>query len=149
MMMPSSTTRLVEPISKAIAAVKCAPLRNNDRASATAAEEQDEEAAPSRDATASVRGRSSPIRRTIVDFRTAACTTADKANPRINAHRTSQVIDPAKASACPIASMMTSSPIPIGGMEKVWLCGTSVVRTDRSTPPYGREAAPGGAPTRM
>jgi hypothetical protein len=37
MMMPSSTTRLVEPISKAIAAVKCAPLRNNDRASATAA----------------------------------------------------------------------------------------------------------------
>jgi len=37
MMTPSSTTRLVEPISKAIAAVKFAPLRNNDRASATAA----------------------------------------------------------------------------------------------------------------
>ena len=36
-MMPSSTTRLVEAISKAIAAVKLAPLRNSDRASATAA----------------------------------------------------------------------------------------------------------------
>ena len=36
-MMPSSMTRLVEAISKAIAAVKLAPLRNSDRASATAA----------------------------------------------------------------------------------------------------------------
>ncbi len=36
-MMPSSTTRLVEPISNAMAAVKFAPLRNSDRASATAA----------------------------------------------------------------------------------------------------------------
>ena len=34
---PSSTTRLVEAISNAIAAVKLAPLRNSDRASATAA----------------------------------------------------------------------------------------------------------------
>ena len=34
---PSSTTRFVEAISKAIAAVKSAPLRNSDRASATAA----------------------------------------------------------------------------------------------------------------
>jgi hypothetical protein len=37
MMMPSSTTRLVEAISNAIAAVKCAPLRKIERASATAA----------------------------------------------------------------------------------------------------------------
>ena len=36
-MMPSSTTRLVEAISKAIAAVKLAPWRNSDLASATAA----------------------------------------------------------------------------------------------------------------
>ena len=36
-MMPNSTTRLVEPISNAMAAVKLAPLRNSDRASATAA----------------------------------------------------------------------------------------------------------------
>ena len=35
--MPSSTTRLVEANSKAIAAVKLPPLRNTDRASATAA----------------------------------------------------------------------------------------------------------------
>ena len=37
MMMLSSSTRLVEAISNAIAAVKSAPLRNKDRASATAA----------------------------------------------------------------------------------------------------------------
>ena len=36
-MMPSSTTRLVEAISNAIAAVKLAPWRNSDRARATAA----------------------------------------------------------------------------------------------------------------
>ncbi len=43
---PSSTTRLVEAISNAIAAVKLAPLRNSDRASATAAYEHEEDAAP-------------------------------------------------------------------------------------------------------
>jgi hypothetical protein len=37
MITPSSITRFVEPISKAIAEVKFAPLRNNDRANATAA----------------------------------------------------------------------------------------------------------------
>ena len=36
-MMPSSMTRLVEAISNAIAAVKLAPWRNSDLASATAA----------------------------------------------------------------------------------------------------------------
>ena len=36
-MMPSSTTRLVEAISNAIAAVKLAPWRNSDLARATAA----------------------------------------------------------------------------------------------------------------
>jgi hypothetical protein len=36
-MMPSSTTRFVEATSKAMAAVKLAPLRNSDRARATAA----------------------------------------------------------------------------------------------------------------
>ena len=36
-MTPSSITRLVEAISKAIAALKFAPLRNSERASATAA----------------------------------------------------------------------------------------------------------------
>jgi hypothetical protein len=74
-------------------------LRNNDRANATAAYEHDDDAAPRREAVARVRGRSSPSNRTIVDFRTTACTTADSANPRINAQRISQVIDPASASA--------------------------------------------------
>ena len=49
-------TRLVEAISKAIAAVKFAPLRNSDRANATAAYEHDEDAAPSPAAIARVRG---------------------------------------------------------------------------------------------
>lgn len=101
---PSSTTRLVEAISNAIAAVKFAPLRNSERARATAAYEQDDEAAPSPAARARVRGRSSPSSRTTVDRRTTACTTADKAKPRISAQVTSQVIDPAMDNAWPIAS---------------------------------------------
>ncbi len=91
-MIPSSTTRLVEAISKAMAAVKLAPLRNNERASATAAYEHEDEAAPKPAAKARVFGRSSPSRRTMVPRRTAADTTADSANPRINAQRISQVI---------------------------------------------------------
>ncbi len=71
-MMPNSTTKLVEPISNAMAAVKFAPLRNSDRASATAAYEHDDDAAPSPAATARVRGRSSPSTLTIVERRTTA-----------------------------------------------------------------------------
>ena len=56
MMMLSSRTRLVEAISNAIAAVKLAPLRKIERASATAAYEQDDEAAPSASAVAIERG---------------------------------------------------------------------------------------------
>jgi len=82
---PSSITRLVEAISKAIAAVKFAPLRNSARASATAAYEHEDDAAPSPAAITSVRGRSSPSSRTTVDLRTTAWTTADSANPRISA----------------------------------------------------------------
>ena len=37
MRMPSSTTRFADPNSKAIAAVKSAPRRKSERASATAA----------------------------------------------------------------------------------------------------------------
>ena len=37
MMMPSSTTKFVAAISKAMAAVKFAPFRNSERARATAA----------------------------------------------------------------------------------------------------------------
>jgi hypothetical protein len=71
-MMPNSTTRFVEPISKAMAAVKLAPLRNSDRARATAAYEHDEDAAPSPAAMARVRGLSSPSNVTMVDRRTTA-----------------------------------------------------------------------------
>ena len=107
---PSSMTRLVEAISKAIAAVKSAPLRNSARASATAAYEHDDDAAPSPAATASVRGRSSPSSRTTVDRRTTAWTTADSANPRISAHVICHVIDPVMDRACRRACIMASCP---------------------------------------
>ena len=102
-MMPSSTTRLVEPISKAMAAVKSAPLRNSDRASATAAYEHDDDAAPSPVATARLRGRSSGSSRVTSSRRITACTTPDSANPRISAQRISQPIVPAIRSAEPSA----------------------------------------------
>ncbi len=51
------TTRLVEPISNAIAAVKLAPLRNSDHFKATAAYEYDDGAAPRPVAITRVRGR--------------------------------------------------------------------------------------------
>src|ERR1700760_936936 len=102
---PGPMTRLVEAISNAMAAVKLAPLRNSAGASATAAYEHEDEAAPRPAATASVRGRSSPSSRTIVDRRTTACTTADNANPRISAQAISHVIDPAIDRAWMIACM--------------------------------------------
>ena len=49
---PSSATRFVEASSNAIAAVKSAPRRKSDRASATAAYEHDDDAAPRPVATA-------------------------------------------------------------------------------------------------
>ncbi len=98
-MMPSSTTRLVEAISKAIAAVKFAPFRTSALASATAAYEQELDAAPNPVATARLRGRSSGISRMISSRRTTACTTADRKKPRISAHKISQPIDPAIDSA--------------------------------------------------
>ena len=117
---PSSTTRLVEAISKTIAAVKFAPLRINARANATAAYEHDDDAAPNPAAVASVRGRSSPSNLTIVDLRTNACTTADRKNPRINAHKISQVIDPASANACPIAPMSTPASPESRRRDRLW-----------------------------
>src|SRR5712671_6435703 len=104
MMMPSSMTRLVLAISKVIAAVKLAPRRNSARASATAAYEHDDEAAPRPVASASVFGLSSPSSRATVCRRTTACTTADKVNPRISDQVICHVIEPATARAWPIAS---------------------------------------------
>jgi hypothetical protein len=99
MMMPSSMTRLVLAISKVIAAVKLAPRRNSARASATAAYEHDDEAAPSPVARASVFGLSSPSSRTTVCRRITACTTAESVNPRISDQVICQVIEPATARA--------------------------------------------------
>src|SRR5437867_3757811 len=90
--MPSSITRLVDEISNAIDAVKFAPLRKIDRASATAAYEHDDDAAPRPVAIASERGESSGISRVISDFDTTAWTTPDSAKPMISAQRISQNI---------------------------------------------------------
>src|SRR6266702_2758551 len=78
------------PISNTIAAVKFAPLRNNDRASATDAYEQLDEAAPRPVARSSVLGESSGNSRRISRFETTACTIPERANPRISAHNTCQ-----------------------------------------------------------
>ena len=100
---PSSMTRLVEAISNAMAAVKLAPLRNSDRASATAAYEHDDDAAPRPVASARLRGRSSPRSRTMVDFLTSAWTIAESPNPRISAQVIAHVIDAVMARACTTA----------------------------------------------
>src|SRR5712691_6648448 len=96
---PSSATRFVEAISKAIAAVKSAPWRKSERASATAAYEHEEEAAPRPVATASVRGESSGSSRRISCLETTAWTAPESAKPRMSAQRISQVIPPANESA--------------------------------------------------
>src|SRR4051794_8139131 len=98
---PSSITRLVLAISKTIAALKLAPLRNSERASATAAYEHDELATPSPVALASVAGRSSPSMRVMVSRRTTAWTIADSVKPRTNDQVICQVIDPAIVKASP------------------------------------------------
>src|SRR6266511_133257 len=99
MRMPSSTTRLVEANWKVIAAVKFAPLRKSERARATAAYEQEEDAAPSPQAMPIVRSESSGSRRRISPFVTTACTAPESAKPRIRAQRTSQNIPKANESA--------------------------------------------------
>ena len=99
MTIPSSITRFVEANSNAIAAVKSAPLRNKERASATAAYEHDDEAAPRPVARHNERGESSGISRRISLFDTTACTAPDSAKPRINAQRISQNMPKAKLSA--------------------------------------------------
>src|SRR4051812_19309169 len=108
-MMPSSTTRLVEAISKAMAALKDAPLRNSDRASATAAYEQDEEAAPRPVAQARERGESPARNRVTWSRRTTGCTTPDRKKPRISGQRISHPIAPAIRSASPMAPKLSAT----------------------------------------
>src|SRR5437870_587572 len=90
MMIPSSATKFVEASMKAIDAVKSAPFRKMERASAAAAYEHDDDAAPRTQAMASVLGESSGRRRVICFFETTACTTAERPKPRIRAHKISQ-----------------------------------------------------------
>src|SRR5205823_1107186 len=115
---PSSITRLVEANSNAIAAEKSAPFRKIARASATAAYEHDDDAAPSAVAIDKERGESSGSSRLISDFDTTAWTTADKPNPRINAHSTSHVIDAERWSARTIAPPTVANAI-IRSVERI------------------------------
>src|SRR5436309_4482053 len=112
-MIPSSATRLVDATSNAIDAVKLAPLRKRERASATAAYEQEEDAAPSPQAMAIERGESSGRSFETSFFETTACTKPERAKPRMSAQRISQNIVKAMRSAwrtwCMIASGMIAS----------------------------------------
>ncbi len=101
-MIPSSTTKFVEAISKAIADVKLAPFANIDLARATAAYEQEDDAAPRPVAIANDFGLSSGSNLVICFFDTTAWTAADKRKPNINAQRISQPIAKAVKSACQI-----------------------------------------------
>ena len=98
-MMPSSMTRFVDANSNAIAAVKSAPFRKMERASATAAYEHDDEAAPRPQASPRERRESSGSSRVISDLETTACTMPDRVNPRMSAQSTSQNMAKAKLSA--------------------------------------------------
>src|SRR5262245_2804941 len=120
MMIPSSITRFVEANSKAIAAVKFAPLRNSDRARATEAYEQEDDAAPRPEATRRVFGESSGSRRRISRLETTAWTTAESAKPRISAQRTSHVIPKANESAwtTSLPMLATTRREPLAGLEQ-------------------------------
>jgi hypothetical protein len=74
-------------------------LRKIDRANATAAYEQEEEAAPSPEAMASERGESSGSSRLISPLDTTAWTTPESAKPRMSAQRISQNMANARLSA--------------------------------------------------
>src|SRR5207245_2225727 len=94
-----------------IAAVKFAPFRKSERANATEAYEQEEDAAPRPVATARLCGESSGSKRRSSRLETTAWTTPDSANPRMSAHRTSHVMPRAKLAArhssCPTATAPT------------------------------------------
>src|SRR4051794_9132821 len=93
-MAPISITRLVEAIWKAMTEVKFAPRRNKARANATAAYEHDDEAMPRPVAVINERGRASGNNLDTCRLLTTDSTTAARKNPRINAHKISQVIAP-------------------------------------------------------
>src|SRR5256884_4791048 len=104
---PSSKTRLVEANSKTMAAGKLAPLRKSERAIATAAYEQDDDAAPRSVAIPRLRGESDPRVRATALRETRVCTMADRRNPSASGQRTSQSMSKAEASALTTAWMIT------------------------------------------
>ena len=87
---PSSKTRFVDANSKMIALTKWAPRRNRALATATAAYEQDELAAPN------PRERTKPLRSGLprtpatARFETTVCTIAESRNPKASGQKTSQ-----------------------------------------------------------
>src|SRR4051794_26381227 len=76
---------------------------------------------PSPVAAPSAPGRSLPSARTTLSRRTTACTTADRAKPRISAQRISQVIAPAIARACHNQSIIAS-----GYLDRLRSAGSAV-----------------------
>jgi hypothetical protein len=90
---------------------------NIDLASATAAYEHEELAAPNPQAFTIVRGLSSGKSRDISSFETTACTTALNKNPSTSAHKISHPIVNAIISACPIAGSMSISSEAIPAMS--------------------------------
>src|SRR5665213_985080 len=108
----NSSTRFVEAISNVIAAVKSAPFRKIDRAIATAAYEQDDEAAPSPHARRSVRGRWSPNMRTMASLDTTAWMAAEIPKPRINGHRICQNMANDIQRACSTAKTRVMCQLP-------------------------------------
>src|SRR3984957_13765802 len=89
---PSSKTRLVDANSKMTAFPSVEPFRNRVRATATAAYEQDEDAAPKTVASATDFGVSRPNKRETACLETSVSTTADNSKPRVNGQRTCQNI---------------------------------------------------------
>ena len=79
---PGSAVKELLASSNAIAARKLAPLRDGDRAGATAGQEREDETAPRPVASASVLGLPSPGGRVIIARRISAWMTAGKAGRR-------------------------------------------------------------------
>ena len=144
-MRPSSITRFVEANWNAIAEVKLAPLRNSDRAMATAAYEHDDDAAPRMVAVARLRGWSSGSSRAIVALATSASIIAESVKPRINDQVTCHVIDPVIDRAWPRACSsrsMVQEPIPPRGIASQ---GAITARAPGSTTGRPRPLCPSPA----
>src|SRR5205085_7983104 len=118
MIMVSSATKFVDASWKAIAAVKLAPLRKIERASATAAYEQEDDAAPRPHAMASDFGESFGNSRVISLLETTACTTADKPKPRMSGHKISQNMANAIQRAWPRAVTISITATQRRGYER-------------------------------